>query len=169
MGLDTKIYWLTDRQSQCDFDFGLTEKSDVASRSWQATNQGHELVMERSTTVLGWEFLSVEDSHEKFVVGEEFEVSLWRLNVWFEDFMCAVVQWYLEWDSYSSCVKIRCQQTNRETFAEELPLLRSVTKQRLLKTDLEVVLWVTVNCLWLRVIVKEGVNKSNHPIRSPLL
>jgi hypothetical protein len=21
MGLDTKIYWLTDRQSQCDFDF----------------------------------------------------------------------------------------------------------------------------------------------------
>jgi hypothetical protein len=24
------------------------------------------------------------------------EVSLWRFNVWFEDFMCAVVQWYLE-------------------------------------------------------------------------
>jgi hypothetical protein len=22
MGLDTKTYWLTDRQSQCDFDFG---------------------------------------------------------------------------------------------------------------------------------------------------
>jgi hypothetical protein len=21
MGLDTKTYWLTDRQSQCDFDF----------------------------------------------------------------------------------------------------------------------------------------------------
>jgi hypothetical protein len=27
MGLDTKTYWLTDRQSQCDFDFDfdLTE------------------------------------------------------------------------------------------------------------------------------------------------
>jgi hypothetical protein len=24
MGLDTKTYWLTDRQSQCDFDFNLT-------------------------------------------------------------------------------------------------------------------------------------------------
>jgi hypothetical protein len=23
MGLDTKIYWLTDRQSQCDYDFDL--------------------------------------------------------------------------------------------------------------------------------------------------
>jgi hypothetical protein len=25
MGLDTKTYWLTDRQSQCDFDFDLDE------------------------------------------------------------------------------------------------------------------------------------------------
>jgi hypothetical protein len=24
MGLDTKTYWLTDRQSQCNFDFDLT-------------------------------------------------------------------------------------------------------------------------------------------------
>jgi hypothetical protein len=24
------------------------------------------------------------------------EVSLWRFNVWFEDFMCAVAQWYWE-------------------------------------------------------------------------
>jgi hypothetical protein len=23
MGLDTKTYWLTDRQSQCDFDFDV--------------------------------------------------------------------------------------------------------------------------------------------------
>jgi hypothetical protein len=28
--------------------------------------------------------------------------------VWFEGFMYAVVQWYLECDSYSSCVKINC-------------------------------------------------------------
>jgi hypothetical protein len=45
--------------------------------------------------------------------------AVWRLNVWIEDFMCAVVQWYLEWDSYSSCVKIRCQETDRENFVQE--------------------------------------------------
>jgi hypothetical protein len=31
MGLDTKIYWLTDRQSQCDFDFDL--RSDEQFRA----------------------------------------------------------------------------------------------------------------------------------------
>jgi hypothetical protein len=31
MGLDTKTYWLTDRQSQCDFDFDF-EKSGVEFR-----------------------------------------------------------------------------------------------------------------------------------------
>jgi hypothetical protein len=62
---------------------------------------------------------SVGDSHEKFVVEEELEVGLWRLKVWFEDFMCAPVQCYLECDSDSSCVKIRCQEADRENFAEE--------------------------------------------------
>jgi hypothetical protein len=42
-----------------------------------------------------------------------------RLNMWFEDFMRAVVQWYLECDSYSSCVKIRCQEAEWENFAED--------------------------------------------------
>jgi hypothetical protein len=41
MGLDTKIYWLNDRQSQCDFDFD--EEPVIVSRSWEA-------VMERSST-----------------------------------------------------------------------------------------------------------------------
>jgi hypothetical protein len=62
---------------------------------------------------------SVGDSQGKFVVEEELEVGLWRLNVLFEGFVCAVVQWYLECDSYSSSVKIRCQETDRENFAEE--------------------------------------------------
>jgi hypothetical protein len=62
---------------------------------------------------------SVGDSHGKFVVEEELEVGLWRLNVLFEEFMCAAVQWHLEWDSHSACVKIRCQQTDRETFEKE--------------------------------------------------
>jgi hypothetical protein len=55
----------------------------------------------------------------KFLVEEELEVGLWRHNLWFEDFMCAVLQWYLECYGYSSCVKIRCQETDRENFTEE--------------------------------------------------
>jgi hypothetical protein len=58
---------------------------------------------------------SVELSHGKFVVEEELEIGLQILNMWFEDLMCVVVQWYLECDSYNSCVKIRCQETDRET------------------------------------------------------
>jgi hypothetical protein len=33
MGLDTKTYWLTDRQSQCDFDF----EELVVVRSWKSS------------------------------------------------------------------------------------------------------------------------------------
>jgi hypothetical protein len=57
MGLDTKTYWLTDRQSQWDFDFD--EESVVVSRSWEAMNQGHETIMERSSTEFSWELSSV--------------------------------------------------------------------------------------------------------------
>jgi hypothetical protein len=62
-------------------------------------------------TELGWRVksqLPVGHSHEEFIVEEELDVSLWRLNEWFEDFMCAVVQWYLECEHYSSCIKICC-------------------------------------------------------------
>jgi hypothetical protein len=37
------------------------------------------------------------------LVCAQLAVGLWR-----EDFTCAVIQW----DSYSSCVKIRCQETD---------------------------------------------------------
>jgi hypothetical protein len=40
--------------------------------------------------------LAVRDSHRESVVEEELEVGLWRLDMWFEDFMCAIVQWYQE-------------------------------------------------------------------------
>jgi hypothetical protein len=30
MGFDTKTYWLTDRQSQCDFDFDFLGQSKEA-------------------------------------------------------------------------------------------------------------------------------------------
>jgi hypothetical protein len=59
-----------------------------------------------------------EVSHWKFVVEEELETGLWRLDVWFEDFMCVVVQWYLECDSYGSSIKIRCQETESENTAK---------------------------------------------------
>jgi hypothetical protein len=44
MGLDTKTYWLTDRQTQCDFDFDLT----------------FELVEFREATLPGYELGSTE-------------------------------------------------------------------------------------------------------------
>jgi hypothetical protein len=60
----------------------------------------------------------VEVSHGKFVVEVELEVGLWRLNVWFENFVRAVTQWYWEcviyWDFYSSCVKICWQEADSE-------------------------------------------------------
>jgi hypothetical protein len=44
MGLDTKTYWLTDRQSQCDFDFltqavFLSEYSDIQINYWLAVSK----------------------------------------------------------------------------------------------------------------------------------
>jgi hypothetical protein len=59
MGLDTKTYWLTDRQSQCnfDFDFGI-------DFTWVP------------------KFL-----RNSSVVEEELEVGLWRIKVWLEDFI----------------------------------------------------------------------------------
>jgi hypothetical protein len=62
---------------------------------------------------------SVGNSHGKFVVEEELEVNLWRLTVWFKYLIYAVMQWYLECDSYGSFVKISCPKTDRENFAEE--------------------------------------------------
>jgi hypothetical protein len=32
MGLDTKTYWLTDRQSQCNFDFDFDFDASVVQR-----------------------------------------------------------------------------------------------------------------------------------------
>jgi hypothetical protein len=49
MGLDTKTYWLTDRQSQCDFDFD----SDLSSIQF-----------------------SVEDSYGKFV-DDLWRLNMW--------------------------------------------------------------------------------------------
>jgi hypothetical protein len=77
MVLDTKTYWLTDRQSQCNFDFDFDSGLDE-----------RELALEN-------------------------RVEFWRVGIpkslnkkWQEGF---VVIW-----SDSSCVKIRCQETDSE-------------------------------------------------------
>jgi hypothetical protein len=41
MGLDTKTYWLTDRQSQCDFDFDF----DSSIQLWVRKLEGKSLVI----------------------------------------------------------------------------------------------------------------------------
>jgi hypothetical protein len=40
MGLDTKTYWLTDRQSQCDFNFNFT--TQLTELDWKL-NQPREV------------------------------------------------------------------------------------------------------------------------------
>jgi hypothetical protein len=101
--------------------------------SWAPDRARHQDLLTDWPSVTMWLWLwlrvsqfSVGDSHGKFVVEEELGVGLWGLNVWFEDVIFVVVQWYLEYDSYSSCVKSRCQETDKENFAEEEPLFRSV-------------------------------------------
>jgi hypothetical protein len=41
MGLDTKTYWLTERQSQCDFDFkGVNTEAEEATALAAVTRKG---------------------------------------------------------------------------------------------------------------------------------
>jgi hypothetical protein len=47
MGLDTKTYWLTDRQSQCDFDFDLTCSSSSSSSSSSSCCRHQSEICER--------------------------------------------------------------------------------------------------------------------------
>jgi hypothetical protein len=51
MGLDAKTYWLTDRQSQCDFDFDLTQ-SVLYGRMWRENliAEGEESPLLKSVT-----------------------------------------------------------------------------------------------------------------------
>jgi hypothetical protein len=47
MGLNTMTYWLTDRQSQCDFDFDL-------SLEYETVKYGHESRGTRTQELLRW-------------------------------------------------------------------------------------------------------------------
>jgi hypothetical protein len=47
MGLDTKTYWLTDRQSQCGFDFELPQEfswKKISDRGSQGAWRQDELI-----------------------------------------------------------------------------------------------------------------------------
>jgi hypothetical protein len=57
MGLDTKTYWLTDRQSQCDFDFdfdllaaSIQERRDPRTAPRQ-DNRGPKLIVARKIVI----------------------------------------------------------------------------------------------------------------------
>jgi hypothetical protein len=62
------------------------------------------------------------------------------------------------------------QETEVEEWLEEKTVVVQVSRGSEQKWSdqnwAEYVLRVTVNWLWLRVIVKEGVNKSNNPIQN---
>jgi hypothetical protein len=65
----------------------------------------------------GVRFLAVKRRQEVGVKWPRVSCKKAQLKVrfWREDFMCAAVQWYMEcviqWDYYSSYIKIRCQET----------------------------------------------------------
>jgi hypothetical protein len=83
MGLDTKTYWLTDRQSQCNFDSDFDKNNN--GRSTRTSKQ--------------------EDRHGKLLVEEELEVGLWRLTVWLEVFIYVqYLKCVIQWDCYGSRV-----------------------------------------------------------------
>jgi hypothetical protein len=42
MGIETKINWLTDRQSQCDFDFDFLESERTGTRSCERQENWRE-------------------------------------------------------------------------------------------------------------------------------
>jgi hypothetical protein len=50
--------------------------------------------------------LSSARKAEKMALGAQLAIGLWR-----EVFACAVVQCVIQWDGYSTCIKIRCQET----------------------------------------------------------
>jgi hypothetical protein len=49
MGLDTKTYWLTDRQPQCNFDFDFVVQSSYELRVAVAEEAREQAVSSRST------------------------------------------------------------------------------------------------------------------------
>jgi hypothetical protein len=57
MGLDTKTYWLTDRQSQCDFDFDLIQavSSQFSDSPWSEWTEEYPAVYLRLFKSFKWQ------------------------------------------------------------------------------------------------------------------
>jgi hypothetical protein len=71
MGLDTKTYWLTDLQSQCNFDFDFDfDLTTVVVEKWRvefrdASLPGYELGGEDLNWVESWELEVAEQGQER--------------------------------------------------------------------------------------------------------
>jgi hypothetical protein len=79
MGLDTKTYWLTDRQSQCNFDFDFD--FDVQDSYELRVVVAAEAREQASKSVVG------RRQPREVRSCRELEVGLWRLNEWLENFI----------------------------------------------------------------------------------
>jgi hypothetical protein len=75
-------------QSGCKEDFSWELSVEFRSSKWADSRE-----------------LGSARKAEKMALCAQLAVGLWR-----EDFTCAVIQW----DCYSSCVKIHCQETDSE-------------------------------------------------------
>jgi hypothetical protein len=84
MGLDTETYWLTDSQSQCDFDF-----------EQQREENGY-------TAAQG-----VENSDKRIPVVQRTRERELALEIWIEEDFIVI------WSDHS-CAKIRGQETDGE-------------------------------------------------------
>jgi hypothetical protein len=79
MGLDTKTHWLTDRQSQCDFDFDLTVSQNV---EWvvgeRRGNESRESTVKRVDRKSEWSTELVRELFVTAIVLPTSEVGEWR-------------------------------------------------------------------------------------------
>jgi hypothetical protein len=147
MGLDTKTYWLTDRQSQCNFDFDFDVSHFVSTvRECVLWLQWY---FER---IIQWECYNycVKISYQ--------ETSTEDRNLLYELWL----QWYFEriiqWECYNYCVKISYQETSSED--------RNLLYELWLQWYLEyVVQWDCYSWLWWRSVSGQQIR---YPIRNPV-
>jgi hypothetical protein len=96
MGLDAKIYWLTDRQLQCDFDFDFL----IRRESWKGSEKNVSLVWDGrlpgSYSVAGMNDLWGQSGREQgrggsYGVESRYQATTGEDTAYWEDFIHAVV------------------------------------------------------------------------------
>jgi hypothetical protein len=83
MGLDTKTYWLTDCQSQCDFDF-VRSKDFTYVYACSNTFTVALPVDEKGTQFLGnnWATLFLGDVNTGTWLSRFWESRIWETQIW---------------------------------------------------------------------------------------